>query len=145
MHPTSAKYEPSTGQPNNIWTGFDSDFVPSPVQLGNKTAERPAKRRKITACGAKKNNISVESKPGKKRPAPTFLSTTAASPKFSQDTEALPPTSELGIPLTVKHARKSGTTDDVWDLIHTLEIPYKKQNPWKQSVGGITFVCCDVD
>ncbi|KAG1685732.1 hypothetical protein DVH05_008925 [Phytophthora capsici] len=147
MHPTSAKRAPSTSRSNNIWAGSDSDFVPSPVQLGNKTAERPAKRRKVTACGAKKKTISVEPKTGEKRAAPTIVSTTAVNLEVPQDTEALPPTSELGIPLTVNHARKSGTTDDVWDLIHTLEIPYKKQNPWKQSVGvyhNICLLCCQL-
>ncbi|ETP17705.1 hypothetical protein F441_07985 [Phytophthora nicotianae CJ01A1] len=36
--------------------------------------------------------------------------------------------------------------DDIWDLIHTLEVPYKKQNPWKKSrilYRDICLLCCE--
>ncbi|KAI9992242.1 hypothetical protein PInf_017627 [Phytophthora infestans] len=54
--------------------------------------------------------------------------------------------SDLGVPLTVKHARKAGTTDDIWIISHTLDVPYKKQNPWKPSTQlyrNICLLCCD--
>ncbi|ETL94356.1 hypothetical protein L917_07655 [Phytophthora nicotianae] len=56
------------------------------------------------------------------------------------------PVSELGIPLTIKHARRPRCPDDIWDLIHTLEVPYKKQNPWKKSrilYRDICLLCCE--
>lgn len=79
--------------------------------------------------------------------ASTTVSKTSAILEASQDTEAAPPTSKLGVPLTVKHLRKSCTTDDVWDLIHTLETPYKELTPWKPSVGeyhNICLLCCQM-
>ncbi|KAE9010789.1 hypothetical protein PR002_g15261 [Phytophthora rubi] len=55
------------------------------------------------------------------------------------------PLSDLGVPASLKHFRKEGTTDDVWDLVHTLEKPYRKRNPWKPSrqlYCNLCILCC---
>ncbi|OWZ01418.1 hypothetical protein PHMEG_00027196, partial [Phytophthora megakarya] len=56
------------------------------------------------------------------------------------------PVSDLGIPLSVTHSRKVGITDPVWDLVHVLDKPYRKRNPWKQSAQvyrNICLLCCE--
>ncbi|KAG1707330.1 hypothetical protein DVH05_026522 [Phytophthora capsici] len=114
----------------NIWTGSDSDFLPSPEiasTSGAAVSERPVKRRKIAA----KESTTIRVDGGLDNvlpPAPTS------------------PVSDLGVPLSVSHSRKIGSTDSVWDLIHALDKPYTKRNPWKPSVQvyrNICLLCCE--
>ncbi|KAG6942802.1 hypothetical protein JG688_00017915, partial [Phytophthora aleatoria] len=53
------------------------------------------------------------------------------------------PVSQLGVPHSVKHSRKPGATDDVWNLIHSLELPYQKRNPCSKLNRNICVLCCE--
>lgn len=56
------------------------------------------------------------------------------------------PVSELGVPLSVRHAQKAGASDSVWDLIHHLDEPYRKRNPWLPSgkpYHNLCLLCCE--
>ncbi|ETO59338.1 hypothetical protein F444_22296 [Phytophthora nicotianae P1976] len=127
----------SSKDSTNIWTGSDSDFLPSPeIASTSDTAvsERPVKRRK-TAAKVKRTKA---------------LESTTIRVDGCLDT-VLPPTptspvSDLGVPLSVSHSRKIGATDSVWDLIHVLDKPYTKRNPWKPSAQvyrNICLLCCE--
>ncbi|KAI9996870.1 hypothetical protein PInf_000133 [Phytophthora infestans] len=146
----TGKRTATPGGLRDIWEGTDSDFTPSPDLSGVKDDDRVVKRRR-TAPGpavkaSKKNTLlSTQTNAGKKKAAPP---SEAANSLFTAAPVPLsaPPMSDLGVPLTVKHARKAGTTDDIWDLIHTLDVPYKKQNPWRPSTQlyrNICLLCCD--
>ncbi|KAG3246827.1 hypothetical protein PI124_g8441 [Phytophthora idaei] len=124
-----------------IWSGSDSDFVPSPKPpVGN---DSPASK-----WGVKRRKAVVTSTSGKKNAASVTKSNARADEFLARASPSQPryPRSELVVPLSIRHARKAGTADDVWDLIHTLDEPYKKQNPWKPS--GLLYritclLCCD--
>ncbi|KAI9997735.1 hypothetical protein PInf_001666 [Phytophthora infestans] len=146
----TGKRTATSGGLRDIWEGTDSDFTPSPDLSGVKDDDRVVKRRRTAPGPAvkvskKKTPLSTQTKAGKKKAAPP---SEAANSLFTAAPVPLsaPPMSDLGVPLTVKHARKAGTTDDIWDLIHTLDVPYKKQNPWKPSTKlyrNICLLCCD--
>ncbi|KAG1702611.1 hypothetical protein DVH05_009560 [Phytophthora capsici] len=112
----------SSSASRNIWAGSDSDFVPSPeVAVASDTAVvRPVKRRKVAAKGKVAKVKAV------KPPLDGNLRSVLPPPPAS-------PVSDLGVPLSLTHSRKVGTTDSVWDLIHVLDKPYRKRNPWKPS------------
>ncbi|KAG2985406.1 hypothetical protein JG687_00014380 [Phytophthora cactorum] len=124
-----------------IWSGSYSDFVLSPKPpVGNDSpaAQRGVKRRKtgVTSTSGKKKAASVTKSNAR---ADEFLARASPSPPRY-------PRSELDMHLSIRHARKAGAADDVWDLIHTLDEPYKKQNPWKPSnllYRNICLLCCD--
>ncbi|GMF15904.1 unnamed protein product [Phytophthora fragariaefolia] len=132
----------SRAPPPNIWAGSDSDFVPSPVLPGDDTTTtevRVSKRRKTAAV-----SIAIKSKRKKapstqiRQPSPGLVLSTPTSPPAST-------VSELGVSLSVQHSRKAVATDDVWDLVHSLDQPYTKRNPWKSSPAqyrNICILCC---
>ncbi|EEY57368.1 uncharacterized protein PITG_11219 [Phytophthora infestans T30-4] len=146
----TGKRTATPGGLRDIWEGTDSDFTPSPDLSGVKDDDRVVKRRRTAPGPAvkaskKKTPLSTQTNAGKKKAAPP---SEAANSLFTAAPVPLsaPPMSDLGVPLTVKHARKAGTTDDIWDLIHTLDVPYKKQNPWRPSTQlyrNICLLCCD--
>ncbi|KAG1695049.1 hypothetical protein DVH05_020977 [Phytophthora capsici] len=99
----------ATASSTNIWTGPDSDFVPSPEVgpgLDTTTTRRPSKRRKIEAQGIASRSAAT---------TPRVDATEVPPPPSS-------PVSDLGVPLSVSHSRKVGATDPVWDLIHVYMI-----------------------
>ncbi|KAE9073599.1 hypothetical protein PF010_g25004 [Phytophthora fragariae] len=75
-------------------------------------------------------------------------STAESNPPYDGLIQIAPPASplsDLGVPASLKHFRKEGSTDDVWDLVHTLEKPYRKRNPWKPSrqlYCNLCILCC---
>ncbi|KAI9984068.1 hypothetical protein PInf_005358 [Phytophthora infestans] len=110
-----------------FWEGTDSDFTPSPDLSGVKDDDSVVKRQRTAPSPAvkaskKKTPLSTQTKAGKKKAAP---SSEAADSLFTATPVPLPapPMSDLGVPLTVKHARKAGTTDDIWDLIQSDSSP----------------------
>ncbi|EEY69749.1 uncharacterized protein PITG_06235 [Phytophthora infestans T30-4] len=145
----SGKRTITSGGLRDIWKGTDSDFTPSPDLSGVRDDDREVKRQRTAPSPAvnaskKKPPLSTQTKAGKKKAAP---SSEAADSLFTAAPIPLPapPMSGLGVPLTVKHARKADTTDDLWDLVHTLDVPYKKKNPWKPSsqlYRSSCLLCC---
>ncbi|ETO58629.1 hypothetical protein F444_22990 [Phytophthora nicotianae P1976] len=131
----------ASGASSNIWIGSDSDFIPSP-DLAEKTVVEPeAKRRRTSSSTTTTSSSTRKRKDSSKKSKPSV-----ASHLGSPSPQPAAPVSELGIPLTIKHARRPRCPDDIWDLIHTLEVPYKKQNPWKKSgilYRDICLLCCE--
>ncbi|OWZ23616.1 LOW QUALITY PROTEIN: hypothetical protein PHMEG_0001468 [Phytophthora megakarya] len=118
---------PSVSGSRNIWIGSDSDFIPSPGVVSERivaSEKRPSKRRKLAAkCTTGKSCGDAD--------------TTGIPPAPDS------PVSDLGIPLSVTHSRKDSTTDPVWDLVHVVDIPYRKRTPKEkdnavQLGGGLT-------
>ncbi|POM76627.1 LOW QUALITY PROTEIN: Hypothetical protein PHPALM_6112 [Phytophthora palmivora] len=128
----------SRDPPPNIWAGSDSDFVPSPVLPADDTTateERVSKLRK-TSAASKAVKSKMKKAPSTKagQPSTGLLLSTPTSPPAS-------PVSELGVSLSVRHSQKDGTTDDVWDLVHSLDRPYTKRDPWKPSPVQYRNIC----
>ncbi|KAL3659078.1 hypothetical protein V7S43_015962 [Phytophthora oleae] len=122
---------PSKLPSGNIWTGSDSDFALSPGDHEEKhpiPEQRPIKRIK---SGKQLKHGTAGLSANRKKNVKAVASTITIAPPGSPPRS---PVSDLGVPLSVRHARKRGTTDEVWDLIHHLDEPYRKRNPWQPSV-----------
>ncbi|KAF1783317.1 hypothetical protein GQ600_9631 [Phytophthora cactorum] len=107
-----------------IWSGSDSDFVPSPKPpVGNDspTAKWGVKRRKtgVTSTSGKKNITSVTKSNAR---AGEFIARASPSPPRY-------PRSELVVPLSIRHARKAGTADDFAAPQHLSVVRRLHQGP----------------
>ncbi|KAG6969881.1 hypothetical protein JG687_00002938 [Phytophthora cactorum] len=141
--PTSASTA-SKRPSSNMWTGSDSEFVLS-LDSTEKESCGPAQsatKRPTPAKQQTKLDYSRAAVKGKTKVKPVAVSYNVGA--LDQDSPS--PVSELGVPLSVRHAQKSGTTDGVWDLIHHQDKPYQKRNLWQPSriiYRNPCLLCCD--
>ncbi|KUF82326.1 hypothetical protein AM588_10000360 [Phytophthora nicotianae] len=130
---------------SNIWTGSDSDFVASPDIRGEGSCVSVSRAPKRLKLG-KQTKLDYGGGDGKKKKPTNVKPVVAPGFVVVPDPAQSSPVSDLGVPLSLRHARRAGLTDGVWDLIHHLDVPYQKRNPWQKSrklYRNLCLLCCE--